>query len=118
MGQLIVYALENYLFTNLLSKRGTITPNPWPQILKSNSLTNLLVTFNNFFTQSYETSICENSKLIFKIFYLFCYLSTWTTKVIHDQQKGPLLISGKNAINTYKGCINTKGADNKLCRLG
>ena len=31
--QLIVYALENYLFTNLLSKRGTITPNPWPQIL-------------------------------------------------------------------------------------
>ena len=38
--QLIVYALKNYLFTNLLSKRGTITPNPWPQILllKSNSV--------------------------------------------------------------------------------
>ena len=53
VGQLIVYALENYLFTNLLSKRGTITPNPWPQILikaefSFYSLTNLLVTFNNF----------------------------------------------------------------------
>ena len=51
--QLIVYALENYLFTNLLSKRGTITPNPWPQILikvefSFYSLTNLLVIFNKF----------------------------------------------------------------------
>ena len=53
VGQLIVYALENYLFTNLLSKRDTITPNPWPQILikvefSFYSLTNLLVTFNKF----------------------------------------------------------------------
>ena len=30
--QLVVYALENYLFTNLLSKRGTFTPNTWSQI--------------------------------------------------------------------------------------
>ena len=30
--QLVVYALENYLFTNLLSKRGTFTTNAWSQI--------------------------------------------------------------------------------------